>query len=114
MHTAIAISTMVTSMPEVRQVLLILPGPSLSLHGLPVISHRHFLIVSISDKECPTAATAGDCKSSSRKHKEDSTYSYLLKIITPNNKKRATVHEMYDVERRFDLLMLLKSRSCIC
>ena len=27
--------------------------------------------VSISDKKCPTAATAGDCKSSSRKRKED-------------------------------------------
>ena len=43
--------------------------------------------------------SAGDCKSSSRKLKEDPTYSYLVKIIPPNNKKRATVHEMYDVER---------------
>ena len=74
--------------------------------------------VSVSDKEGPTTATAGDCKSSSRKRKEDGmflssasagdcrssskedpTYSYLVKIIPSNNKKRATVHEMYDVSR---------------
>ena len=44
MDMAIAIHIMVTYIPEVRQALLILPGPSPSLRGLPVISHRHFLI----------------------------------------------------------------------
>ena len=84
---------------------------------------------SVSDEEGPTAATAGDCKSSSRKRKgdgmpltsasagecrssskEDPIYSYLVKIIPPNNKKRATVHEMYDVERRFESPDALKAR----
>ena len=57
--------------------------------------------MSISYEEGPTAATAGDYKSSSRKCKNNPTYSYLVKIITSNNKKIATVHEMYNVERRF-------------
>ena len=91
--------------------------------------------VSANDEEGPTAATARDCKSnprkrkddsmplsyasagncrtSSRKQKEDPTYSYLVKIIPPNNKKRATVHEMYDVERRFESPDALKPRSWI-
>jgi len=137
LHMRMAITThiMVTSMSEIRQVLLILPGPSLSLRGLPVIIHRHFVHVDltatapVSDEEGPTAATAGDCKSSSRKRKEDGiplssasaaeyrssskedpTYSYLVKIIPPNNKKRATVHEMYDVERRFESPDALKAQ----
>ena len=49
-------------------ILLILPGLSLSLHGLLVISHCHFLIPStyittttfVDDEEDPTAATSGD------------------------------------------------------
>ena len=75
------------------------------------------MTASASNEEGPTVSTAGDrkkrkedgmplssasareCRSSS---KEDPTYSYLVKIIPPNNKKRATVHEMYDVERRFE------------
>ena len=87
---------------------------------------------SANDEESPTAATAGDCKSnprkrkddrmplsyasagdwrtSSRKQKEDPTYSYLVKIIPPNNKKRATVHEMYDIERRFESPDALKAQ----
>ena len=44
MDMAIAIHIVVTSIPEVQQALLILPGPSPSLCGLPVISHCHFLI----------------------------------------------------------------------
>jgi len=82
----------------------------------------------VSDEEGPTAATAGDCKSSSRKRKddiplssasagecrssskEDPTYSYLMKIIPPNNKKKAIVHEMYDVERRFESPDALKAQ----
>ena len=36
------------------------------------------------------------------RQKEYPTYSYLVKIIPPNNKKRATAHKMYDVERRFE------------
>ena len=61
---------------------------------------------SVCDEQGPTVSTAGDrkkrkedgmplssasareCRSSS---KEDPTYSYLVKIIPPNNKKRATV-----------------------
>jgi len=33
-----------------------------------------------------------------------------VKIIPPNNKKRATVHEMYDVERRFESPDALKAQ----
>ncbi len=38
------------------------------------------------------------------------TYSYLVKIIPPNNKRRATVHEMYDVEERFQSPAALKAQ----
>ena len=43
---------------------------------------------SVNDEESPTAATAGDCRTSSRK--KDPTYSYLVKIIPPNNKSNCT------------------------
>ena len=33
-----------------------------------------------------------------------------MKIVPPNNKKRATVHEMYDVERRFESPDALKAQ----
>ena len=55
-------------------------------------------------------ASAGDCRTSSRKQKEDPTYFYLVKIIPPNNKKRATVHEMYNVGRRFESPDALKAQ----
>ena len=51
-----------------------------------------------------------DYRTSSRKQKEDPTYSYLVKIIPPNNKKRATVLEMYDIERRFESPDALKAQ----
>ena len=54
-----------------------------------------------------SSASARECRSSS---KEDPTYSYLVKIIPPNNKKRATVHEMYDGERRFESPDALKAQ----
>ena len=48
MRMAITIRIKVTSMLEIRQVLLILAGPSLSLRDLLVISHRrHFFIMLI-------------------------------------------------------------------
>ena len=55
-------------------------------------------------------ASAGDCRTSSRKQNEDLTYSYLVKIIPPNNKKRATVHEMYNIQRRFESPDALKAQ----
>ena len=37
-------------------------------------------------------------------------YSYLVKIIPPNNKRKASVHELYDVEIAFESVDVLRAQ----
>ena len=63
------------------------------------------------DEETPVAEPSQPMK---RTEGSFPTYSYLVKVIPPANKRRATVHEMYDVETLFesrDALMAQLKRS---
>ncbi len=63
---------------------------------------------SVTDEESPVPdGSSSKCRSSEQTEGTNSssrtvvpTYSYLVKIIPPNNKRRATVHEVYDVHGR--------------
>ncbi len=75
--------------------------------------------VSATDEESPVAVEGSISKRSSSEQTGVSclsprtvapTYSYLVKIIPPSNKRRATMHEMYDVEERFESPSALKAQ----